>query len=396
MKCPNCGSDNCHYVSNTKVHSRGFGTGEACCGFLLMGPIGLLCGLCGMDTDSTVKEYWVCENCGNKFSQRKAEKYMKIEEQKLKNILFYREVQKKSVVEPFETEMGKRIDEGIECYLREIFPKQEIVIANPPLENQELEAMKETLGLVLKEKDMVYLVIPQMRLVIADKGLIYNNTLYKNPGNFCFHKSSVYFNQNCMITASREQAEGLCGFFTHIYEKKNLLSDDDSEDKPCEYKDYVKLLEKLQTLEEENSKKPQHFSSQPEYAQFVAKLSADAMKKFEETDPASYKKYQDLICEDHEKNHREIKYVTWSWITALIVFVFIWVNIGFMRGAGCALIVGLPISIIAFFRSVGRDSRTSEVLPDTLREVIEEENRDNINKTGKIKVSDYLDIIKDW
>lgn len=194
--------------------------------------------------------------------------------------------------------------------------------------------MKETLGSVLKEKDMVYLVIPQMRLVTADK--------------------------------------------------------------PCEYKDYVKLLEKLQTLEDENSKKPQHFSSQPECAQFVAKLSADVMKKFEATDPASYEKYQDSICEDHEKDYRALKYVTWSWITALILFVFIWANIGFMRRVGCALIVGLPISIIAFFRSVGRDSRTSEMLPDTLREIIEEEKRDNINKTGKIIVSDYLDIIKDW
>jgi len=65
MKCPKCGSDSCFPISNTDI--KGFGAGEGCCGFILFGPIGLLCGLCGMG-EGRRKEYWKCGNCGRNFS----------------------------------------------------------------------------------------------------------------------------------------------------------------------------------------------------------------------------------------------------------------------------------------------------------------------------------------
>lgn len=64
MKCPNCGSENVNYITNTTT--KGFGSAKACCGFLIWGWIGVLCGLCGMGKQNT-KEYWICNNCGNKF-----------------------------------------------------------------------------------------------------------------------------------------------------------------------------------------------------------------------------------------------------------------------------------------------------------------------------------------
>lgn len=63
MKCPFCGSDHVQYVAHTT--RTNFGKSEACCGYLLMGPMGLLCGLCGQ-SEST-NEYWVCHDCGNTF-----------------------------------------------------------------------------------------------------------------------------------------------------------------------------------------------------------------------------------------------------------------------------------------------------------------------------------------
>ncbi len=68
MKCPRCKGENCQYVTTSETYSKGFDSGDACCGLLLLGPIGLLCGLCGSESNTKVKEYWVCHDCGNKFN----------------------------------------------------------------------------------------------------------------------------------------------------------------------------------------------------------------------------------------------------------------------------------------------------------------------------------------
>ena len=65
MICPNCESENCNFISQTHTSSGSFADG--CCGFILFGPIGILCGLCGKDT--TTKEFWICNDCGCKFQQ---------------------------------------------------------------------------------------------------------------------------------------------------------------------------------------------------------------------------------------------------------------------------------------------------------------------------------------
>ena len=69
MICPNCESENCHFVSQT--YSSGGDLSSACCGLLLLGPIGILCSWCG--AGEKTKEFWVCDNCGTKF-QRGLEK----------------------------------------------------------------------------------------------------------------------------------------------------------------------------------------------------------------------------------------------------------------------------------------------------------------------------------
>ena len=64
IKCPKCGSDNITLVSDTQ--KKGFSTGNACCGWFLFGPIGVLCGSMGSNKTTTT-EYWVCGGCGNHF-----------------------------------------------------------------------------------------------------------------------------------------------------------------------------------------------------------------------------------------------------------------------------------------------------------------------------------------
>nr|WP_243206527.1 hypothetical protein [Neobittarella massiliensis] len=68
MKCPKCGSENCQIIQETNGKTKGFGAGKGCLGTLVFGPVGFLCGLCGMGKGKTkTNTYWVCGNCGNKF-----------------------------------------------------------------------------------------------------------------------------------------------------------------------------------------------------------------------------------------------------------------------------------------------------------------------------------------
>jgi hypothetical protein len=68
MTCPKCKDDHCFIIEESESYQKGFGFFKGCCGFLIVGPIGWLCGLCGMGKGhSTRRAYWVCPHCGQKF-----------------------------------------------------------------------------------------------------------------------------------------------------------------------------------------------------------------------------------------------------------------------------------------------------------------------------------------
>lgn len=56
IKCKKCGSTNIH-IDNT-----GYSTGNGCCGALLIGPLGLLCGQAGAN-----KIRKTCLNCNHRW-----------------------------------------------------------------------------------------------------------------------------------------------------------------------------------------------------------------------------------------------------------------------------------------------------------------------------------------
>lgn len=69
VRCPNCNSGNCQMMVETKSDSTPFSFGQACCGHILLGPIGLLCGFCGMGTEVKTTTYYKCNSCGAKFNK---------------------------------------------------------------------------------------------------------------------------------------------------------------------------------------------------------------------------------------------------------------------------------------------------------------------------------------
>lgn len=71
MKCPNCSSENISSVIDTHTHTKekDFSGGNACCGYVLFGWPGVLCGLCGSGskTSKSTKTTHICNDCGRRF-----------------------------------------------------------------------------------------------------------------------------------------------------------------------------------------------------------------------------------------------------------------------------------------------------------------------------------------
>lgn len=68
LVCPYCGGTDCQPVSRTTGTAKGGGynIGNGCCGMCMLGPFGLLCGLCGTKSKIDLKNetVWVCRSCG--------------------------------------------------------------------------------------------------------------------------------------------------------------------------------------------------------------------------------------------------------------------------------------------------------------------------------------------
>ena len=71
FRCPQCQNDNLQVIneSNTTTTGSNFSGTDACCGYILFGPLGILCGLCGANqqTTTTNTQYFICSKCGSKF-----------------------------------------------------------------------------------------------------------------------------------------------------------------------------------------------------------------------------------------------------------------------------------------------------------------------------------------
>lgn len=66
--CPFCGANNCQPIHKTtaETSSKNYSWSSGCCGMLLLGPFGLLCGLCGASSKSKISSelWWTCMKCG--------------------------------------------------------------------------------------------------------------------------------------------------------------------------------------------------------------------------------------------------------------------------------------------------------------------------------------------
>jgi hypothetical protein len=66
MKCPKCGNEHCNVINEVQSSGKDFSASKGCCGYILLGPLGILCGACGGRKIRNTN-YWVCNDCGNKW-----------------------------------------------------------------------------------------------------------------------------------------------------------------------------------------------------------------------------------------------------------------------------------------------------------------------------------------
>lgn len=69
--------------TSSTTTGKNFSLGQGCLGYLLFGPLGILCGLCGQgqQTHTINKTYYICKHCGEKF-RKKEELVQEIENNK--------------------------------------------------------------------------------------------------------------------------------------------------------------------------------------------------------------------------------------------------------------------------------------------------------------------------
>ncbi len=67
LRCPCCGGQDIMPVSEVSSKGKDFKAGDACCGYMICGPLGLLCGATGKGKQITTNTYWMCKSCGSKF-----------------------------------------------------------------------------------------------------------------------------------------------------------------------------------------------------------------------------------------------------------------------------------------------------------------------------------------
>lgn len=67
VKCPKCGASGCVPQYKQNVSGGGYGCCQGVLGSLILGPLGLLCGMCGQSVKTTNNLVWICPKCGHEF-----------------------------------------------------------------------------------------------------------------------------------------------------------------------------------------------------------------------------------------------------------------------------------------------------------------------------------------
>lgn len=383
MRCPKCGSTNCQvFVSNNvTIHSstKGFGVGKACCGSLCLGPIGLLCGAIGSGrtktwTEEDQQEYWICQNCGSRFTQSDMELMPIPVWFYLDHISDFVEYENDPIVKKFMKSYAEDwrtsiLSEDIivrqsndERFIKHKDSCEEKWFEGTPI----LFAVEDCTGVIVTGKDII---IDTVRIPL-------NNILY-----VAIQNATIYIGTYCLRFSSHNKTEK---FFEIL---KDLLDSDKVHF--IRFDSYDELLVYLQDNQNgENTSQKAHFSSQIEYENFVKSLTEKGLDKMKQDRPQLYRNYEQTE-QDEEKLRQPlmIAYIIQMAIIFLIRIIFV----GFWNAIFNTIIWGIILGVAWFLCDSKIKTQFEEekrkYLPPELFALVTENKLSALQKAGNIRIA---------
>lgn len=386
MKCPNCGSDNCQFITSSETHNRFMNVGDACCGTICLGPIGLLCGLCDSGSDTTTKEYWVCHECGTKFSAKEAQKNMEqieTEKKRKTTFVFYKEspaLEEKRQ----QSEIWKRFDE---YYQKEIVGgilEPYVVRENPSVIDARLERIKEVnAGVFGETANIMFVVTDGAGFCVAEDGMAWRGAAitFQRIEEINGFGSSIYINQICMSVSSKEVARAFFELLCVLQPTKQGQF----------YESYEDLLQRLQSLKKQKNDNQVHYSTQQEYADYVKTLLEQCMESFKQNEPAVYAEYERVKQKRDKLENTLLKVCGALAIIGAIIGLVAAGFLGIILGAiGFGVISAIVVEV---FIVVKKGNADEKYLPKEIYAVMEEDEKTNLQKTGEISPLFYKEYL---
>ena len=389
MKCPKCGSENCKFYTKTELNSSLFSLDKACCGTIFLGPLGILCGLCGSNLSTTTKEYWVCHDCGNKFKANgllyDIKSWLEVPEDALEE----RQPEKKESKFIFEDEENYnrfKSEEIVEQFKRviesgkytELVPK--IIFQNADtVQFKKLE--KKYARYALNRDNILFIFGEENDIIVTLKGIYAGEEFYayKNKGGIVDYKNCIYFNQICIKFALETEKEELLALLMELLPKEKFYQENK----------FKNLLSLLQSFPEQKYTNENHFSSQEEYGQYIQNLTKVKLAEFtsDSRNKKAYRKYKNLR---KEKNRQENIMIKIGIVISIIIAIWQCKD-GILNGVVVGIIAFIIniIIVAAIACSKKWNAYKYNLLPEKLLLLIEENECDSNMKTGRIKEEDY-------
>lgn len=384
MRCPKCGSSDCQiFVTNSvKFHSntKGFGGGKACCGFMALGPVGVLCGLCGAGKSRTwseeeQNEYWICQNCGKKFTQTDV-KYASVPVRfYLDNVNEFAEYENDSVVQRFIKNYSEDWRKSVlsddmivrqssnKKFLKHKDSCEEKWFENAPV----LFAVEDGTGVIVTGKDII---IDTVRIAFRD------------VSHVAIQEATIYIDTYCIRFSSGDKAEKFLDIL------KIILDSDETHYE--EYASYEGLLAYLQDIQDKgNTSQAAHFSSQPEYEDFVKSLTEKGFEKVRQERPQHYGNY--MQAEQDEKQFRVPALAAYI-IQMVFIFLIRSMLVDFGNAFFNIVVWGAILGIVLFLYDTKIGTQFEEekgrYLPPELLALIAENKLSARQKTGSIRIAE--------
>lgn len=387
MKCPNCGGEHCQFMSSSKTKYKAFGALDACCGFILLGPAGLLCGFCGADSSTTVNEYWICHDCGRKFSSKEAAKIMEEERNKIPKFHFY--LENSNEVLDSERQQWERVQDGINEKLESTSFSNVLVTRNPTVTDHGLERIKTTFCEVMDKTDLTYCIITAGEgAAFTNKGLAVKDHVipYGQIEGVYLYGDSVYVNQTCIRMSSDNQAGEFYGFLKAAVQIKDV--------KEVKVFDaYEELLHAVQESEDELSSRETHFSTQKEYEGYLGNVLNSYFQKLQKVHPQKYAEYQ-RIKSDKDKTMKKARTIRLiGGVVGVLILSLIGGILGFFLGL---VILGfIPWVIVScYFNGESWNAYKDKYLDPEIPVLMKEQSRSAAKRVGDIEPEVYRNLIQ--